>query len=719
MFNAPKKGGLGGGFLTIKSLLFSLLGIFIISGLTGYHDSVLMGTFMVGNHLPAGGVAYIALVGLLWNGLWQLFSYLGKSERLERFILSTKEMTLVFVATFVSCYAPSSGLFRYFHRMIMLPWKFFLNKEAWRESGVLTEFLNPNLFPSPVPIDDSVITTKAYETVYNGFFTGLRMGNETVPLWDLPLGAWWGVVSLWGPLLLTLALAVIAMQFLVHRQWAYHEQLSFPLAQVMNTFCVVDEKKKGIPLIFRNRLFWWGMIPLFLLLMLQYISMWYPQSFPSLSEVLPNMRQWWLPITNNVPILKKTPAGWTLDSQTLYFTIVGVAYFVSSEVSLTLGLAPVLLGIFGIAYFGATGVALDGTWVENSRVGAAVGFTIILLYTGRAYYGAVLRRAFGFKKSGDDSIGIGTKDDVSVLAARILMLATIGFVVMLTIMGSSLIMSIFYALSVLIMYLVLSRLVCETGIPFVQGWPPASFLLRAFGPAAMGPKSLTFLLWGTGIIAQDARECLMPYVATGVKVADDNGIKLKKLFGFIVVAVVLSIAIAYLCSTYALYNYGPMTDAWAAKQLPQLYLDQAARSIGNMKATGVFEASVASGQFARLSLISSTPKVWSFFFMGLFSVVVLYMLRFRFTKFPIHPLLFVIWGLYPSNMTWGSFLIGWFIKILVVKFGGGSVYQKLKPFFVGIISAELLVVGICLIVDFLHFLIFGTAATVKFVVLPM
>ena len=34
------------------------------------------------------------------------------------------------------------------------------------------------------------------------------------------------------------------------------------------------------------------------------------------------------------------------------------------------------------------------------------------------------------------------------------------------------------------------------------------------------------------------------------------------------------------------------------------------------------------------------------------------------------------------------FLVGWAVKGLVVRFGGGKVYQQLKPLFVGIIAGE-------------------------------
>ena len=58
------------GAITIRSILFSLLGIFLMSALAGQHDNVCRaGPLMIGNHLPGGALAYLVFVGLVWNGL--------------------------------------------------------------------------------------------------------------------------------------------------------------------------------------------------------------------------------------------------------------------------------------------------------------------------------------------------------------------------------------------------------------------------------------------------------------------------------------------------------------------------------------------------------------------------------------------------------------------------------------------------------------------------
>lgn len=715
---------------TIKSLIFSLLAILFVAGVSAYHDIVMKGPLMVGNHLSIAGFLFILLVGLVWNGVWASVGAIVRKCRKvidpkdgffsrNKLSLNRKELSVVFATAFVSSYPPTSGLFRYFHRMILIPWREFTSRTTWKNWDIFNQYVDPRLFPSPYPGADGAMETEAYQRVYANFFSGMSNGVNTVPLFELPLAEWAGPLCFWGPMIIAMALAIVAMQFVVHRQWAYNEQLSYPIAQVMDSFCAIDTKRPGIPLIFKNRLFWWGCIPLFLLLLLQYLSMWFPQSFPALNEVLPNFRSWSLPITREVPIFAKLGVYY-LNWQTIYFSIVGVAYFVSSEVSLSLGFAPMILAIFTVGFFNATGLQLDGAWMNASRAGGYVGLSLILIYAGRFYYRAVFRRAFGFKKSSDAIQGIGTADDVSVAAARLLIIAFISFITMLCIVGVSFIMALFFGLLLMIVFLVSSRIVCETGIPFIQaGWEPASVFVKLFGPAAVGPKSMTFLLWaGNGILCQDTREALTPYVATGLKVADDAGVKVKKIFWFLVVVIVLALVVSFASAHFSLYNYSGMGDGWASKYPPVQYFDATVKHLTDMKAAGVLEASSSGSQWSRLGLIQPDAKSLEFFIFGIIAVVVIYCLRFRFTKFPIHPLMFVMWGTYPNNMTWCSFLIGWFIKMLVVRFGGGGVYQKFKPFFVGLIAAELLIVCLVILVDFFNYFILGVSSRVTFGVLP-
>ena len=709
--------------LTWRSVLFGTLGIFIMSGLASYHDDILGGTYMVGNHMPGGAFTYMIFLGLFWNGFWKLLDSLFKTGGglTRAMALSTRELVVVMVVTLVACFPPTSGLGRYFHRMIMLPWYYLQNKVTWGTHGLLSEYMNHRLFPTPWP--GAGTESEGYDLIYRGFFTGLASGSELLSirdLWDRGIiGAWARPMSIWGPLLILLSIAIISLQYLVHRQWAKHEQLGYPVAQVAASFCKISGPTKGVPDIFRNPLFWCGFVPVLSLLLVMYLAAWYPQQVPTLAQMFPAFKSWSLPLTTYIPILKKAPDVWPFSSQTIYFTIIGLAYFVSSEISITMGLSMIMQVLFCVGFFVATGEMVDSGWMGASRSGAYIGYSAILIYTGRNYFSTVFGKALGFNRR-PRSEGVSEDDEaVSITAARVLLAAFIGFTMVLAWCCQSWLMAIFYSLATMVMYLVLSRIVCESGIPFIQAaWTPGAIILRLIGPAAAGPHALNFMLYSSGILTQDPRECLMPYVATGAKMADDNGVRLKKLYWIVIGSVILALVVAWFSCTYSYYNYNPMSNTFAAQNPPTTYLDTSAQQFQQMKLSGVFEKSLEASPLGRLKMVSAVKMDLRFFIAGFAAVMLFSLIRFRFSKFPIHPILFLVAGTYPCMLSWSSFLLGWFIKTLVVRFGGGGVYQKLKPLFIGLIAAELFMVGMMVLIDFVYFGIYGAKPPVTINIMP-
>jgi hypothetical protein len=704
---------------TLRSLLFSLVGVGLVAGLSGFHDERMPNNvLMVGNHLPVTPFVYLFFVGVVWNGLVGRLGW-------KRLALSPRELTVVMVACFVACFAPTSGLFRYFHRGIMMPWRVLASgaKPDWARYGLLETLLPSKLFPSPAPYRDAAGVLRLDETVYRGFFLGLSGANDLLPLSAIPFRAWAGMMSYWGPLLLLCAVASTSLAFLVHRQWSRHEQLSYPIAQVAGSYCHREDGGRGVPDLFRNPLFWFGFAPMFLLYTMEYVGYWFPDTLPRMGVIVPALKGWGIPLNQKFPILAKTPVHSALNWQTIYFCVVGLGYFVSSEVGLTMGLAPLLLTLFGLWYYGTTGQPLAQDQLALGRGGAFVGFALVLLYTGRAYYGALFLRAFGWRRhttaaSGGAALPDAVADDVGVLAARVLVLAAAGFVAVLATMGCALSMAVLYTLLLLLLFLVLSRIVCETGIPFVAAeWWPGKLLVSLLGPAAVGPGSLVLLLWVSNALCADPRECLMPFVATGNRLADDAGIRLRKVFAFVVGVIVVAVAVAFVSKHWTLYNLGPMADPQAAETYAQMPFNDAARYLGELANLGTLEKSAAATGLGRFRLFSPVAGAWTWVLGSAGAVLLVSALRFRFASFPLHPVLFLVWGTFPSTRLWASFLLGWAIKGLVIRFGGGSVYVRLKPVFIGLISSELIASGLIVIVDMLYYWTTGVAPTVTFRIL--
>jgi len=64
--------------------------------------------------------------------------------------------------------------------------------------------------------------------------------------------------------------------------------------------------------------------------------------------------------------------------------------------------------------------------------------------------------------------------------------------------------------------------------------------------------------------------------------------------------------------------------------------------------------------------------------------------RLRFSRWPIHPVLFLVWSTYPGFCFASSFLVGWLVKVSVTHYGGATAYQRLKPLMFGLVAGDML-----------------------------
>lgn len=52
-----------------------------------------------------------------------------------------------------------------------------------------------------------------------------------------------------------------------------------------------------------------------------------------------------------------------------------------------------------------------------------------------------------------------------------------------------------------------------------------------------------------------------------------------------------------------------------------------------------------------------------------------------------------------AGQFWFSVFIAWVLKLTIVKWGGMPLYEKAKPFFLGLILGEAVAMGLWLVVD--------------------
>ena len=126
-----------------------------------------------------------------------------------------------------------------------------------------------------------------------------------------------------------------------------------------------------------------------------------------------------------------------------------------------------------------------------------------------------------------------------------------------------------------------------------------------------------------------------------------------------------------------------------------------------LNAQGLLESSLKISGWERFKQMAPNGKCMAGLGIGVFLVLLFSQLRQYFPKWPFHPIIFLVWSTMPNGIYADSFLIGWLMKTSVLKFGGFKIYEKLKPFAVGLIAGELLTVIITIIFGTIFYFITG------------
>ena len=113
---------------------------------------------------------------------------------------------------------------------------------------------------------------------------------------------------------------------------------------------------------------------------------------------------------------------------------------------------------------------------------------------------------------------------------------------------------------------------------------------------------------------------------------------------------------------------------------------------GASKAIG-YKRWVGQEAFAQLNTWLTTGQragstnLW-FFAGGLAVVGALAYLRGAFLWWPLHPAGFALGISYAMNYFWMPVFVAWFIKLLIIRYGGMNAHKRAIPFFLGLILGD-------------------------------
>ncbi|MCE5278894.1 MAG: DUF6785 family protein [Planctomycetaceae bacterium] len=652
--------------MTFRCVLLGLALAAFICGVAFFNDYILRGTYLTGNYMPISVFGGVLLVVLVVNPLVRIMR--------STWALSGGELAVVMALAMVACSIPGRGLMHYFTNVIMLPAARGQTDVNWKRTRLLS------LVPSRMLTEPGASDVEA--------FTSLPAGEQDKtdqPSRDIPWRVWKRPLMFWLPLLLSLWLGTIALAVVLHGQWALNERLRYPIAQFADTLLPgPDGAGSGI---LRRGGFWVAAVGILLIHLNNYSFKYYPLNLIQIPMGV-NLA----PIGELIGWQAEGNMAW-LMSQPFFPTAVGFAYFLSADLSLSLGLAPYVWAFANTAAFDRGVVLNKGFFAGSLRgaihCGAYTGLFMSLVYTGRRYLSAVFGRALL------PFLPVGRNQPAwAVWAARIFLVFITCFVLLLVVPKDGVYwpIAILYAVGAVVLYTVISRIVAETGAFFIHSYYfPCEVLLGFVGLAVMDLQSVAILFLVSTLLFVDPREAVMPFMVTGLRLAQLKGVPQGRVGIFAAVALTLAIAVALPVTLGLQYKHGARTvsDGWTWSMVPNFAMNGLARLKAEADADPALIGDPAPGLGRWASLRPDRPTVIAFG-AGLAAVLVMTVLRLKLTWWPIHPVLFCMLGTWQSTTLASSFLLGWLIRTLVTRTGGSRMYLSAKPFMVGLIAGDVL-----------------------------
>ncbi|MBI3830929.1 MAG: hypothetical protein HY291_15525 [Planctomycetes bacterium] len=671
-------GSIREGSPTFRGWLLGLLSVAFLCKLVPVTDYVLQGTRLTLNVLPFTSVFVLFVLILLYNMLVGLFrGALG---------LTRQDLALIFCMTMVANHIPGHGFLSYLTAETTGLHYFATPENRWHEW--LAPYVNPALTPHD-PVDPNSLAPRPIEW----FYTGLPEGQS------VPWGAWAGPYTLWSLMLLMLYGLMFAATALLRKQWADHEKLPFPIAQIPAEMlggleAAPGEQGASGPVTFmRDPRAWMGMGMVFLL-----------QSWNAMTNFFPD----WPAINLRNDMDRYLSEGWLAHLNpvwvVIYPSIVGLTYLVSSEIGFSLWFFYLILKL-GVLYAVSRGngwshndflyhsTGWQGTFI-NQGVGALFAMVIAGVWMARSPLLRSLKQALGLEPVPPESDDEGLSPRALWILLAGCFCGSVGWLVWA---GVGVGYALFAVSMVLMIVTGVARLVSEGGIFYTQVLTsPLELTLLTAPPAAMGAATFVPLsMWSRITVFDYYRLSPMVTLMTALQAGTLSGLRRKPLALGLLAATLLALTIGFFGFFDTLYHApgGANNGGWVLSAFPRgEFRDIANRSAAvhyyEQKKAELEKAgrTMTEGELPTVAVRDWSTITW--IGVGLSLMFLFVFLRTRFFWWP-HPIGYVVWaGPRAISLMWFSFLLGWGIKSAIVKFGGLRIYLKWRRFFLGMVIGE-------------------------------
>ena len=478
--------------------------------------------------------------------------------------------------------------------------------------------------------------------------TGFFEGNSTLYT-AKHLSAWIGPILLWSFVTFVLFFILMCFNSIQRLQWSERERLSYPIAQL--------PIEMTTPQFFSRRLLWLGFGICAILELLNGLHFLYP-SVPGVPLKIPDF---------GAKIFTSKPwsaIGWL--PLFFYPWVIGLTFFVPLELSFSVWFFflftkfQLILGSIG------GWKSLPGFPYYNQQgIGAWLTLGILVLWASRKHLKTVLTTAL--------KPAAPTNEPFQYRTALLGIL--IGTAILVFIFQQAG-MSVGILLAFLCLYVLMSIAItyarAAVGVPYheVIYTHPQLMLVSVLGVRRIGAANLTLFSFLYPYVRDNVSHP-MPSQLEGFKIAERASLSQKKMAIAMIVALLVATPVSFWAYLHLIYQHGAVQsdgyvigigiETFERLLLPWLQQPHAPDSIG----------------------LSFTA------FASLFTLGLMFLRR-QFIWFPFHPAGYAL-GLSAGMVwVWSAVCVGWFIKAVLLKFGGLRTYRKASPFFVGLILGDFL-----------------------------
>lgn len=605
-----------------------------------YAVIMLQGSYMALNSSSPGAIFLFFVLVVVVNTLLRA---LGRGLALGR-----ADLVLIYAMMLLASAVPTQAFVGYLIPIISGLYYYATPENDWGE------IFFPHVTPWLVPQDRQAIVD---------LHEGLPPGA------GIPWGAWSETLGYWYAFFLVLSFMMLCMSSILHRQWSQHERLAYPMVQL--PLKMVEEGRPGFKLgpLFKQRLLWIGFALPFVLLSLKGLHYYFP--------AVPK------------PIQSAGQLAWIGEGTRLgldwVYAWIGFFYLVNLDISFSIW----FFYVFNKAQegiFSSLGIASSEKLslysfsqtadLTHEVMGACLIFVGYTLWMGRRHLAAVWRKAW----RGDPEV----EDAGEMLSYRV---AVFGFLASLLFVGVWLwasgvppaILPLFL-LVCLIFYVFVTRAVATAGLATARSpMVAAFFVISAIGAPAIGAKGLTALTF-TYVWQSEMRLFPMIAAANSLKLAEAVVGTKRRLFWGMALALVVSLGGATWIIFQVCYEHGGINlhPFFMTRQATRTFTDMARPMVDPLPAD---------------------MRGWLFTGIGGLVEAVLLWGHHRFYWWPLHPLGFIVSVGWLAGQVWFSVFIAWALKLGIVKWGGMPLYERAKPFFLGLILGEATAAGLWLCID--------------------